>query len=236
MATKARILIIVTSHAQLGTTGQKTGFWLEELAVPYMHFARAGAVVDIASPKGGQPPVDPKSQGADSDDVKAFLADPEAQKRLAQTLPLATVKADYDAYFVAGGHGVVWDLPEDTRLQGLLAAAYDGGKVVSAVCHGPAALVGVRLKSGQPLVAGRTVAGFSDEEEIAVGLAGVVPFLLEKKLKELGGKYERGPMWGRFAVTDGRLVTGQNPASSLAVAEQVLAVLTGANAHGKAAS
>lgn len=219
------ILIVVTSHAQLGTSGQKTGFWLEELAAPYNTFVRAGANVEIASPLGGRPPVDPKSEAVDSPEVKAFAADPEAQRKLANTTALSQVQGDYDAIFVAGGHGAVWDLSRDERLQGLLAASFDRGKVVAAVCHGPAALVGVRLKSGQLLVAGRRVAGFSDEEEKVVGLDRTVPFLLESKLKELGGKYERGPMWAPFAVTDGTLVTGQNPASSHKVAEQVLAAL-----------
>jgi putative intracellular protease/amidase len=225
---KSKILIIVTSHAQLGSTGQKTGFWLEELAVPYHAFTRAGASVDIASPLGGRPPADPKSESGESAEVKAFLASAEAQDKLSRTLPLEGIGLDYDAYFVAGGHGVMWDLATDAKLHALLGRAFDAGKVVAAVCHGPAALVGARLASGQPLVAGRRVSAFTDEEETAVGLAGVVPFLLESKLKELGGQYQRGPMWARFAVTDGRLVTGQNPASSLAVAEQVLAALAAA--------
>lgn len=222
-----RVLIVVTSHAQLGTTGQKTGLWLEELAVPYNAFVRAGANIDIASPLGGRPPVDPKSDGEIKGEVKDFLADPEAQRKLDNTLKLAEIKGAYDAVFVAGGHGVMWDLPRDERLQAMLADAYDKGKVVAAVCHGPAALVGVRLRSGQPLVAGKRVAGFSDEEEKAVGLDKAVPFLLEAKLKELGGKYERGPLWAPFVVSDGRLITGQNPASSRLVADQVLAAFGG---------
>jgi putative intracellular protease/amidase len=230
MAT-AKVLIIVTSHAELGSTGQKTGFWLEELAVPYNEFVRAGASVDIASPKGGRPPADPKSTGSESPEVKAFNADREAQRKLAETIPLSAVKPVYDAYFVAGGHGVVWDLPGDPLLLSLLGTEYDNGKVVAAVCHGPAALVGVRLRSQQPLVAGRRVAAFSDEEENAVGLAKVVPFLLESKLKELGGRYERGPNWAAFVVTDGHLVTGQNPASSLLVAQQTMGLIRAASAR-----
>jgi putative intracellular protease/amidase len=159
--------------------------------------------------------------------VQAFLADPYARGKLDNTLKLADVEGCHDAIFVAGGHGVVWDLPGDVRLQALLAAAFDQGHVVAAVCHGPAALVGVRLASGQTLVAGRRVAGFSDEEEKAVGLDRTVPFLLESRLKEQGGKYERGPLWAPFAVRDGQLVTGQNPASSRLVAEQVLAAMPG---------
>lgn len=226
MAT-AKILVIVTSHAELGPSGQKTGFWLEELAVPYNEFVRGGAEVDIASPAGGRPPADPKSAGADTPEVKAFNSDPVAQAKLAATIPFSAVKPEYDAYFVAGGHGVMWDLASDPVLQSLLAAEFERGKVVAAVCHGPAALVGARLRSGQPLVKGRRVAAFSDEEEAAVGLAKVVPFLLETKLRLLGGQYERGPNWGPFAVTDGLLVTGQNPASSLLVAQQTLAALPG---------
>jgi putative intracellular protease/amidase len=224
-----KVLIIVTSHAELGDSGQKTGFWLEELAAPYNEFVRGGATVDIASPRGGRPPADPKSEAGESADVKAdikaFLADAEAQRKLAHTIPLAEVKDDYDAYFVAGGHGVMWDLTDNPALARLLAAGFEAGKVVAAVCHGPAALVGVRLRSGEPLVAGRRVNGFSDEEEIAVGLAKVVPFMLEAKLKSLGGRYERGPTWGSFAVADGRLVTGQNPASSSLVAQKTLEIL-----------
>jgi putative intracellular protease/amidase len=231
----SKVLIIVTSHAELGSTGQKTGFWLEELAVPYNEFVRAGAYVDIASPRGGPAPADPKSVGSDGPAVKAFSADPEAQRKLAATLPLASVKPMYDAYFVAGGHGVMWDLATDATLHSLLGSEYANGKVVAAVCHGPAALVGVKLRSAQPLVAGRRVAAFSDEEETAVGLTNVVPFLLETKLKELGGRYERGPNWAPFAVADGHLVTGQNPASSLLVAQQTVALL-GTDATTRAAS
>jgi putative intracellular protease/amidase len=220
-----KILIIVTSHAELGASGQKTGFWLEELAVPYNAFVRAGATVDIASPRGGRPPADPKSESGESAEVEAFLADAEAQRKLARTKLISEVKDEYDAYFVAGGHGVMWDLTDEPALARLLAAGFEAGKVVAAVCHGPAALVSVRLRSGEPLVAGRRVNGFSDEEETAVGLASVVPFMLETKLKALGGRYERGPTWGSFAVADGNLVTGQNPASSLAVAQKTLAIL-----------
>jgi putative intracellular protease/amidase len=224
-----RILMIVTSHAALGGTGHKTGFWLEELAVPYQVFRQAGASVDIASPRGGRPPVDPKSDVKTENDskpeVQAFLADATATHALDNTLPLAKVRDDYDAYFVVGGHGVMWDLASDAVVHALLGRAAAENKVVAAVCHGPAALVGVKTTAGQPLVAGKRVAGFSNEEEAAVGLAEVVPFALENKLRELGGKYERGPTWGSFAVTDGRLITGQNPASSGAVASAVLGVL-----------
>jgi putative intracellular protease/amidase len=222
MSASKRILIVVTSHAELGTSGHKTGFWMDELAVPYNEFRRAGAEVDIASPSGGQPPADPKSISGDNADAEAFLADAVARAKLASTLPVATVEEKYDAYFVAGGHGVMWDLAQNAALAQLLGTAFDNGKAVAAVCHGPAALIGVKLSSGQPLVAGRRISSFSNEEETAVGLASVVPFLLETKLKELGGQYERGPLWASYAVTDGRLVTGQNPASSKAVAQKVV--------------
>ena len=222
---KKRILLIVTSHAELGTTGQKTGFWLEELAAPYRVFVEAGVEVDIASPRGGRPPADPKSDKDPKGDVKWFLENPEAMAKLEDTLELGAIDPSYDAYFVVGGHGVMWDLAQSDVLGSALSTAFDGGKVVAAVCHGPAALVNVRLGSGAPLVQGRRVAGFSNEEEKAVGLEGVVPFALETKLRELGGQYERGPMWGSFAVRDGRLITGQNPASSAAVARETLAAL-----------
>ena len=227
-----RILLIVTSHGELGATGQKTGFWLEELAAPYRVFVEAGVEVDIASPRGGRPPVDPKSDKEPKGDARRFLDNPEAMAKLENTLPLGAIDRSYDAYFVVGGHGVMWDLAVSAEAQATLAGAFDGGKVVAAVCHGPAALVNVRLGSGAPLVEGRRVAGFSDEEEKAVGLESVVPFPLETKLRELGGRYERGPTWGSFAVRDGRLVTGQNPASSAAVARETLAAMT-ATAEGQ---
>jgi putative intracellular protease/amidase len=225
MATPKRILMIVTSHAQLGATGSKTGFWLEELAAPYLEFKRQGAHVDIASPSGGPPPADPKSEGDPNATLRAFLDDAEARAKLAATLPLADVAAGYDAYFVVGGHGVMWDLADDTALQRLLAGAYEAGNVVAAVCHGPAALVNVRLADGRYLVAGKRVAAFSNAEESAVGLDKIVPFALESSLRERGAHYEAGPMWAAFAVADGKLVTGQNPASSIAVARAVLAAL-----------
>lgn len=221
-----KILIVVTSHATLGSTGQKTGFWLEELAVPWAVFVDAGAQVELASPEGGRPPADPKSEGGTSAEVARFLDDPTARAQLADTRKLADVDPEaYDAIFVAGGHGVMWDLAGSPEAASLLSAAWEAGRVIAAVCHGPAALVDVRTADGKPLVAGRRVAGFSDEEERAVGLAEVVPFLLESSLAERGGRYERGPIWAPFAVRDGRLVTGQNPASSRRVAEEVLAAL-----------
>src|SRR5687767_10553309 len=186
METKKSVLLIVTSHDQLGETGERTGFWLEELAAPYQVFGEAGFDVDIASPRGGRAPVDPKSEKSDSPAVAAFLADATAREKLEHTLELGQVTKSYDAYFVVGGHGVMWDLAGDETLHAMLAGAFDGGRVVAAVCHGPAALVKVKLGDGKPLVAGRRVTAFSDEEERAVKLDGVVPFPLEGTLRELG--------------------------------------------------
>lgn len=220
-----RILMVVTSHASLGDTGLETGFWLEELAVPYRVFTAAGADVDIASPAGGKPPADPKSVSEEGE-VAAFLADPVARRKLDDTLRLEPGLADgYDAVFLAGGHGVMWDLAVSQPLAALLGAADACGAVIAAVCHGPAGLVNARRADGQPLVAGRRVTGFSDEEEVGAELDKVVPFMLAQKLTELGGVYEHGPMWQPFAVRDGRLVTGQNPASSRRAAEETLAAL-----------
>ena len=221
-----RILMIVTSHDRLGETDTPTGFWLEELATPYRVLAAAGAEIDIASPKGGAAPVDPKSRKTDDADVAAFLADEAAMAKLEATRRLDAVDDDYDAYFVVGGHGVMWDLAAEETAAKLLARAFDSGRVVAAVCHGPAALVGVTLADESPLVAGRRVAGFSNEEERAAELENIVPFALESRLTELGGRYERGPMWKPFALRDGRLVTGQNPASSRRVAELTLEALS----------
>jgi putative intracellular protease/amidase len=222
---KPNVLIVVTSHAELGSTGEKTGFWLEELAVPYRELVRAGAEVTIASPKGGAPPADPKSAKSEEPDVAAFLADEEAKAKLANTKKLSDIQATYDAVFLAGGHGVMWDLVSDPDLAKLLSDTYARGAVVAAVCHGPAGLVLAKKPNGEPLVAGHRVAGFSDEEERGAKLEKIVPFLLETKLKELGGKYERGPMWKSFVVRDRNLVTGQNPASSRAAAKETLAAI-----------
>ena len=225
MATPKRILMIVTSHAQLGSTSTKTGFWLEELAAPYLEFEREGIELDIASPAGGNPPADPKSASDPTPAVRAFLDDAQASAKLASTLRLADVTAPYDAYFVVGGHGVMWDLSQDAALSALLARAYERGNVVAAVCHGPAALVNVKLSDGRYLVDGKRVAAFTNAEEAAVGLDGIVPFALESKLKERGALHEAAPMWSAFAVRDGNLVTGQNPASSVAVAKATLEAL-----------
>lgn len=226
---KPKILLVVTSHDKLGDRDEKTGFWLEELAVPYMVFAGAGAELEIASPHGGRPPVEPRSEfGPDNPapaDVQVFLADAEIQRKLGATTRLDEVEGEYDAVFVAGGHGVMWDLADSEAVTALLTRVYEEGGVVSAVCHGPAALVNARKPDQTRLVANCRVTGFSNEEEDAISLCEVVPFLLETRLQEMGGRYERGPAWESFVVRDGRLVTGQNPASSRAVAEQVLAAL-----------
>jgi putative intracellular protease/amidase len=219
------VLMIVTSHDRLGATQEKTGFWLEELAAPYQEFSKAGLSVDIASPRGGKPPADPRSEADATSAVHAFMEDGRAREKLDQSVRLASVRPTYDAYFVVGGHGVMWDLADDASVAALLARAYDDGKVVAAVCHGPAALVNVRLSGGGYLVAGKRVTGFSNAEEEVVGLSQVVPFALETALVERGGKYESGPLWQPFAVADGRLVTGQNPGSSALTALKVLAAL-----------
>jgi len=228
--TAARILIIVTSHAELGSTGKKTGFWLEELAVPYRELTRAGAHVDIASPLGGKPPVDPSSANNPAGEVAEFLADADATRKLDSTQRLDQVTEKYDAVFVAGGHGAVFDLASSPVVADVLSRTYASGGVVAAVCHGPGALVNARKADGSPLVAGHRVTGFSNEEEQAVGLTEVVPFLLESRLTELGGRYEHAGKWESFAVRDGQLVTGQNPASSEATARETLAAL--AARHG----
>jgi len=240
-AVKPRVLLVVTSHGELGSSGAKTGFWLEELAAPYYALLEGGARVDIASPLGGAPPVDPKSESGESAVVARFHGDAAARAKLAATKKLADVAGEaYDAYFVVGGHGVMWDLAENATLAAMLGHAHDEGRVVAAVCHGPAGLTKARSRAGEPIVKGRRVAGFSNEEEAAVRLADVVPFALETRLVELGARYERGAMWAPFAVRDGNLVTGQNPASSEAVAKLVLDALreasSAAGAHSSSAN
>lgn len=220
-----QILILVTSHGDLGTTGRTTGLWLEELAVPYLTLTRAGAEVTIASPRGGPAPIDPGSVNADVEEVRAFQADAVAQRKLAATVKLSSLDTStFDAVFVAGGHGVMWDLPT-LEVGAALSKAWQANRVLAAVCHGPAALVQVTTKAGMPVVAGKRVAAFTNEEEAAAELTKVVPFLLETKLAALGATIDKGPMWKSKVVTDGQLVTGQNPASSKAVAEAVLARL-----------
>jgi putative intracellular protease/amidase len=222
----ARVAIVVTSHARLGETGKPTGFWLEELAAPYLVLSRAGHELTLTSPQGGRPPADPKSEKGPSAETLEFLADAQATDKLQHTVRLDALQGDFDAVFVAGGHGVMWDLAQDEALAGLLSRTWARGGVVAAVCHGPAGLVRARKADGSPLVAGLRVTGFSNEEEIAAELHEVVPFLLEDELARLGGRYERGPSWKSFAIRDGRLVTGQNPASSTRAAELVVEALS----------
>lgn len=221
------ILMVLTSHDKLGNTGRKTGFWLEEFAAPYYTFLDAGTAVTLASPKGGQPPLDPVSdtpQGQ-TDLTRRFKQDPAAQAVLAKTLTLANVKdADYDAVFYPGGHGPMWDLAEDTRSIALIEAFYSAGKPVAAVCHAPGALHRAKFQ-GEPIVRGKRVTGFTNSEEEAVQLTKIVPFLVEDELKRLGGLYEKAADWASFVVTDGKLVTGQNPASSKAGAAAMLNLL-----------
>jgi putative intracellular protease/amidase len=223
-----KILMVLTSHDQLGDTGKKTGFWLEEFAAPYYTFLDAGAQITVASPKGGQPPIDPKSDTPEgqTDLTNRFKADPATQAVLANTIKLAGVKAeDYDTVFYPGGHGPMWDLAEDKNSIALIEAFWKAGKPVAAVCHAPGVLHRVVI-DGQPLVKGKRVTGFANTEEEAVQLTNVVPFLVEDELKRLGGAYEKVADWQSFAITDGRLVTGQNPASSTASAKNLLALLT----------
>jgi len=225
MTNLCSVLMILTSHTQLGSSEHKTGFWLEELATPYLEFQRAGCRVELTSPAGGPAAADPKSEQDTSENVRAFLADAKAMAKLRSTQKLADVKAPYDAYFVVGGHGVMWDLPKDTKLAKLLATAYEAGRLVAAVCHGPAALVNLKLSNGEYLVKGRRVSAFTNEEEAAVGLTKVVPFALESELRERGALFQPAPMWSSFVVRDKNLITGQNPASSGAVARATLSAL-----------
>ncbi|MUV15782.1 type 1 glutamine amidotransferase domain-containing protein [Noviluteimonas gilva] len=222
-----KVLMVLTSHDQLGNTGEKTGFWLEEFASPYYVFKDADVEVTVASPKGGQPPIDPKSDDPanQTDSQNRFKADARAQSVLANTQRLDGVSAaDYDAVFYPGGHGPMWDLAEDATSIKLIENFYNNGKPVAAVCHAPAVLRHVEI-DGQPIVKGKRVTGFANSEEEAVHLADVVPFLLEDELKRLGGKYEKVDDWHSLAIVDGRLITGQNPASSEATAKALLGVL-----------
>ena len=225
-----KILMVLTSHSTLGNTGEKTGFWIEEFAAPYYVLADAGAVISIASPLGGQPPVDPKSEAPDAQTAatKRFYADLDAIDKVAYTIKLSEVnKDDYDAVFYPGGHGPLWDLANDTNSIALIEGFFNTQKPVAFVCHAPAALIKVKAENGQPLVKGKKMTGFSDTEEEAVGLTKVVPFLLEDELKKLGAHYSKGADWGSYTEQDGLLITGQNPASSEAVAKLLLQTLVG---------
>jgi len=223
-----KILLVLTSHDQLGNTGHKTGFWLEEFASPYYVFKDAGAQITLASPKGGQPPIDPKSDAPDAQTAatRRFAEDAEAQQLLANSLPLAQVRAeDFDALFYPGGHGPLWDLAEDATSVALIERFIALGKPVGAVCHAPGVLRHVKAADGTPLVRGKRVTGFSNSEEEAVALTDVVPFLVEDMLKAHGGVYGRAADWHSHVEVDGLLVTGQNPASSDASAEALLTLV-----------
>jgi putative intracellular protease/amidase len=227
MTAPLKILIVLTSHAEMDDPGKPTGFWFEELATPYYVFADAGAEVALASIKGGAAPVDPRSQKAIGDNpvsVDRFLRDADAMAALQTTAPIEAIDAHaYDGIFLPGGHGTMWDLPRSAALAAALAQTFERGGIVSAVCHGPAGLVNVQLSNGAPLVAGKRVSAFTNAEEDAVGLTPVVPFLLETRMREIGAYYESGPDFQPFAVADGNLITGQNPGSSTEVARLVLA-------------
>ncbi|WP_157505144.1 DJ-1/PfpI family protein [Flavobacterium tegetincola] len=219
-----KVLFVVTSHDKLGDTGEKTGFWIEELVAPYYELADNGVQIDIASPLGGQPPIDPKSADPSSatEDTKRFDNDTALQSKLKQTLKLADVKqGDYDAVFYPGGHGPLWDLANDKNSIALIESFYTNNKPVAFVCHAPGALKDVKV-NGEYLVKGKKVTGFTNSEEEAVGLTKVVPFLLEDVLKSNGGIYSKAADWNPYAVEDGLLITGQNPASSKLVAEKLL--------------
>jgi putative intracellular protease/amidase len=220
-----KVLMILTSHDELGNTGRKTGFWLEELAAPYYAFKAAGADIVLASPKGGQPPLDPKSNepSFQTELTRRFEADPAAMAQLAATVRLDSVsQADFDTVFYPGGHGPLWDLAEDRHSIRLIESFIATGKHVALVCHAPGVLRHVKTADGRPLVEGRKVTGFANTEEEAVGLTAIVPFLVEDELKAQGGVYSRGEDWAPYVVADGLLITGQNPASSAAAATLLL--------------
>ncbi len=223
-----KVLVVLTSHDQLGNTGHKTGFWLEELAAPYYAFKDAGVEMVLASPKGGQPPLDPKSsvEASQTDDTRRFEADADAKAALARTHKLADVAHDdFDAVFYPGGHGPLWDLAEDRASINLIEATLAAGKPVGLVCHAPGVLRHVKGADGKPLVTGKSVTGFTNSEEEAVGLTKVVPFLVEDMLKQNGGQFSSGGDWQSHVVQDGLLITGQNPASSADAAKTLVKAL-----------
>ena len=224
-----KILMVLTSHDQLGNTGRKTGFWLEEFAAPYFVFKDAGVELTLASPKGGQPPLDPKSDLPENQTpaMTRFKKDKMAQQALANTATLSSMNSeDFDTVFYPGGHGPMWDLAEDPVSIALLESFYNSGKPIALVCHSPGVLRHVKYK-GEPLVKGKHVTGFTDGEEEEVQLTKVVPFLVEDELLRLGAIFEKKANWQPFAITDGRLVTGQNPASSTSAAQALLKLMTG---------
>lgn len=222
------VLIVLTSHDQLGDTGKKTGFWLEEFAAPYYRLKDAGAQLTLASPGGGQPPLDPKSAEPDfqTDATRRFEMDLSARKELANTAKLADMKvADFDAVFYPGGHGPLWDLHNDLDSIALIEGFIAAGKPVASVCHAPAVLLNARDEHGEPLVKGKQVTGFSNSEEAAVELTDIVPYLLEDQLVAMGGVYQKVEDWHPLVVVDGLVITGQNPGSSNAVAEALVKAL-----------
>jgi putative intracellular protease/amidase len=224
------ILIVLTSHSKLGNSGEKTGFWIEEFATPYFVLADAGASITIASPLGGQPPVDPKSELEDTQthSTQRFYNDNIAIDKVANSVKLSEIKyKDFDAVFYPGGHGPLWDLAIDTDSIKLIEHFYNHQKPIAFVCHSPAALINVKAKNGEPLVKGKHITSFSNSEEEAVKLTKIVPYLLEDKLKELGAHYTNGNIWESFVQQDGLLITGQNPASSAGVAHLLLSTLKG---------
>ena len=227
-----KILMVLTSHDQLGNTGRKTGFWLEEFAAPYFVFRDASLELTLASPTGGQPPIDPKSDLPENqtEAMTRFKKDTAAQEALSHTIKLADAKSeDYDTIFYVGGHGPMWDLVDNTVSIALIESFYNSGKPVAAVCHSPAVFHKVTYQ-GEPLVKGKRVTGFTNGEEEAVQLTHVVPFLVEDELKRVGAQYEKAADWAPFSIIDGRIVTGQNPASSTSAARDLLSVLNAGKA------
>ncbi len=231
-----KILIVLTSHDKLGDTGAKTGFWLEEFAAPYYVFKEAGAEIVLASPRGGQPPIDPKSDdpGAQTDATRRFKTDSAAQSQLATTVRLRDLTAvDFDAVFYPGGHGPLWDLADDPASMALIEAMLAAGKPVAAVCHAPGVLRHVKTPAGDSVVKGKAVTGFTNAEEKAAGLTDVVPFLVEDMLKKNGGNYSKAADFQPYVVTDRLLITGQNPASSEPAAHTLLKLVNRLRPRGK---
>jgi len=231
-----KVLIITTSHNTLGETGEKTGIWLEELAAPYYVFYDAGATITIASPKGGEVPLDPKSEHEDasSKDVRRFQHDEFALHSIKHSIPLKDInEEDYDAVFLPGGHGPIWDFPKNTVLKTLLESFHRKQKPMGLVCHGVAGLVSLHNTEGDPLVKNLKLTSFSDTEEEAAGLTQVVPFLLESKLRSLGAIYHKGADFTDYVVADGNIITGQNPASSADAAMEILSMITPKKNTGK---
>jgi len=222
---KMKVLFVLTSHNQLGNTGKKTGFWIEEFATPYYYFTDKNIEIVIATPNGGQGPIDPKSNepSFQTESTKRYFTDSKAQKLLSNTKKLSDVnQKDFDAVFYPGGHGPMWDLATDKNSIALIKSFYDNNKPIAFVCHGSAALVNVKNANGEYLISGKKITGFCNTEEDAVQLTNVVPFSLENRLKERGANYEKGADWSSFTITDGLLLTGQNPQSSQEVAEKLL--------------